>query len=196
MKKRAELIEPRHRRIVPRATRALRTTTPLGGFLQGSDGRTLINGRPTGYLTGACITPKLNARSRVFTSMSENEQPLALVVEDETLLRLHAAGLLEEHGFAVLEAANAAEALTVLQSRGDVRLLFTDIQMPGALDGMDLVREVHARWPRVLLVIASGRIKPPQAEIPDDGRFVSKPYGAQELFREVDDLMRKSSGSD
>jgi CheY-like chemotaxis protein len=128
--------------------------------------------------------------------MSENEQPLALVVEDETLLRLHAAGLLEEHGFAVLEAANAAEALTVLQSRGDVRLLFTDIQMPGALDGMDLVREVHARWPRVLLVIASGRIKPPQAEIPDDGRFVSKPYGAQELFREVDDLMRKSSGSD
>jgi hypothetical protein len=47
-----------------------------------------------------------------------------------------------------------------------------------------------------LVVIASGHIKPPQAEIPDDGRFVSKPYGAQELFREVDDLMRKSSGSD
>ena len=125
--------------------------------------------------------------------MSENEQPVALVVEDETLLRLHAAGLLEEHGFAVLEAANATEALNVLQSRSDVRLLFTDIQMPGNLDGMDLVREVHARWPRVLLVIASGRMKPPQAEIPDDGRFVSKPYGAQELFREVDDLMRKPS---
>ena len=53
------------------------------------------------------------------------------------LLRLHAAGLLEEHGFAVLEAANATEALNVLQSRSDVRLLFTDIQMPGALDGMD-----------------------------------------------------------
>jgi two-component system, response regulator PdtaR len=59
----------------------------------------------------------------------------------------------------------------VLQSRSDVRLLFTDIQTPGALDGMDLVREVHARWPRVLLVIASGRRKPSQAEIPDDGRF-------------------------
>ena len=111
------------------------------------------------------------------------------------LLRLHAAGLLEEHKFAVVEAANAAEALNVLQSRSDVRLLFTDIQMPGNLDGMDLVREVHARWPSVLLVIASGRMKPPQAEIPDDGRFVSKPYGAQELFREVDDLMRKPSES-
>jgi two-component system, response regulator PdtaR len=102
--------------------------------------------------------------------MAEDRYPVALVVEDEMLLRLHAAGLLEERGFAVLEAANATEALNVLQSRSDVRLLFTDIQMPGALDGMDLVREVHARWPRVLLVIASGRRKPSQAEIPDDGR--------------------------
>ena len=103
--------------------------------------------------------------------MAEDRHPVALVVEDEMLLRLHAAGLLEEHGFAVLEAPNATEALNVLQSRSDVRLLFTDIKTPGALDGMDLVREVHARWPRVLLVIASGRRKPSQAEIPDDGRF-------------------------
>ena len=80
----------------------------------------------------------------------------------------------------------------MLQSRGDVRLLFTDVQMPGALDGMDLAREVHARWPRVLLVITSGRIRPSQAEIPDDGRFLSKPYRAAQLFNEVDDLMRKS----
>jgi CheY-like chemotaxis protein len=100
--------------------------------------------------------------------MSENEKPLALVVEDETLLRLHAAGLLEEHGFAAVEAANAAEALNVLQSRSDVRLLFTDIQMPGALDGMDLARAVHARSPCVLLVIASGRIKPRRR---DPGRW-------------------------
>jgi CheY-like chemotaxis protein len=77
--------------------------------------------------------------------MSENEQPVALVVEDETLLRLHAAGLLEEHGFAVVEAANAAEALTVLKSRGDVRLLFTDIQMPGDLDGMTATKW-QRRW--------------------------------------------------
>jgi CheY-like chemotaxis protein len=124
--------------------------------------------------------------------MCEDKHPVALVVEDEVLLRLHAAGLLEEQGFAVVEAANAAEALNVLQSRNDVRLLFTDIQMPGALDGMDLVREAHARWPRVLLVITSGRMKPPQAEIPDDGRFISKPYRAEELFNEVDDLMREA----
>ena len=59
-------------------------------------------------------------------------------MEDEELLRLHAADLLEEHGFRVVEARNAAAALKVLETRDDVRLLFTDIQMPGALDGMDL----------------------------------------------------------
>jgi CheY-like chemotaxis protein len=124
--------------------------------------------------------------------MGEGAHPLALVVDDEELLRLFAAGLLEEHGFDVLGAENAAAALRVLESRHDVRLLFTDIQMPGTLNGMDLAREVHARWPSVLLVIASGQTKPSRAEIPDDGRFVGKPYDAAELFTEVDDLMRKS----
>jgi CheY-like chemotaxis protein len=83
--------------------------------------------------------------------------PLALVVDDEELLRLFAAGLLEEHGFEVLEAENAAAALKVLESHHGVRLLFTDIQMPGVLNGLDLAREVHARWPGVLLVITSGQ---------------------------------------
>lgn len=107
-------------------------------------------------------------------------EPLILVVEDEELLRLHAADLLEEHG--VVEARNADTALKVLESRDDVRLLFTDIQMPGARDGMDLAREVHQRWPHVLLVITSGQKKPAEAEIPDHGRFVAKPYRAADLL--------------
>ena len=73
-----------------------------------------------------------------------------------------------------------------------MRVLFTDIQMPGALNGLDLARVVHARWPNVLLVITSGRARPSYAEIPDDSRFVGKPYGAAELFSEIDDLMEKS----
>jgi DNA-binding response OmpR family regulator len=124
--------------------------------------------------------------------MDKSAHPLALVVEDEELLRLHAACLLEEHGFTVIEAKNADAALRVMETRDEVRLLFTDIQMPGALDGMDLVRQVHDRWPRVLLVIISGQRKPTRAEIPDDGRFVVKPYAGEELFAQVDDLMRKS----
>jgi CheY-like chemotaxis protein len=72
-----------------------------------------------------------------------------------------------------------------------VRLLFTDIQMPGRSDGMDLAREVHARWPHVLLVITSGQVRPRDGEIPDDGRFIGKPYNEADLFNEVDDLMSK-----
>jgi CheY-like chemotaxis protein len=124
--------------------------------------------------------------------MTKTAHPLALVVDDEELLRMFAAGLLEDHGFEVIEAENAAAALRELEAHHDVRLLFTDIQMPGRSNGMDLAREVHERWPKVLLVITSGQARPRDAEIPDDGRFVGKPYNAADLFTEVDDLMSKS----
>jgi CheY-like chemotaxis protein len=123
--------------------------------------------------------------------MCESKPPLAVVVDDNELLRLYAGGLLEDHGFEVVEADSAEAALKVMQSRDGVRLLFTDIQMPGR-DGLDLAREVHARWPNVLLVITSGQMKPARSDIPDDGRFVAKPYQAEDLFGEVDDLMRKT----
>jgi two-component system, response regulator PdtaR len=124
--------------------------------------------------------------------MTKTSHPLAIVVDDEELLRMFAAGLLEDHGFEVIEAEDAAAALREFESHPDVRLLFTDIQMPGTPNGMDLAREVHARWPNVLLVITSGQARPRKAEIPDDGRFIGKPYCAVELFNEVDDLMSKS----
>jgi two-component system, response regulator PdtaR len=127
------------------------------------------------------------------TATQTAPEPLILVVEDQEILRLYAADLLEEHGFRVVEAQNAAAALKVLETRNDVRLLFTDIQMPGALDGMDLAREVHQRWPRVLLVITSGQKKPTEAEIPDHGRFVAKPYRAAELLGQVDDMIHKDN---
>jgi two-component system, response regulator PdtaR len=114
-----------------------------------------------------------------------------LVVEDETLIRLWAADLLEENGFSVIEAKDADAALKVLECRPDVNLLFTDVQMPGSLNGMELAREVHARWPHILLVITSGRERPMRSEIPDDGRFVAKPYSAEELLGQVKDLLHK-----
>ena len=120
-----------------------------------------------------------------------NSKAAILVVEDETLIRLWAADLLEEKGFSVLEAKDAEAALKVLESRPDVKLLFTDVQIPGSLNGMELAREVHARWPHILLVITSGRERPIRAEIPDDGRFVAKPYSADELLGQVTDLLHK-----
>jgi two-component system, response regulator PdtaR len=120
-----------------------------------------------------------------------NSEISILVVEDETLIRLWAADLLEESGFSVLEAENAEGALKILERRPDVKLVFTDVHMPGCLDGMDLAREVHARWPHILLVITSGRERPTPSEIPDDGRFVAKPYCAEELLGQVNDLLHK-----
>lgn len=93
-------------------------------------------------------------------------KPTILVVEDEALIRLHAAIMLEDDGFDVVEAENADAALKLLETRDDVRLLFTDIRMPGSCDGMDLARKVHARWPHILLVITSAHARPTQAEMP------------------------------
>jgi DNA-binding NtrC family response regulator len=119
-------------------------------------------------------------------------KPTFLAIEDDALLRMHAAVLLDDNGFGVVEAKNADAALKMLETRDDVQLLFTDIRMPGSCDGLDLARKVHARWPRVLLVITSGHIRPGQAEIPDDRRFAGKPYRESDSLGEVNDLMRKA----
>jgi two-component system, response regulator PdtaR len=123
------------------------------------------------------------------TQQPNPDRPTVLVAEDSELLRLLASDLLEGHGYTVVEADNAEEAIKVMESRKDVRLLFTDIQMPPGCDGLQLAREVHARWPKVHLVITSGRVQPARAEIADDGRFIRKPYRAKELLEQVDELL-------
>jgi CheY-like chemotaxis protein len=101
--------------------------------------------------------------------------PRVLVVEDEFLVRLVAIDVLREAGFQVLEAADAESAMELLEDTDGVQVLFTDIQMPGAMDGLGLAREVHRRWPNIRLLLTSGRERLTRAEIPDDGRFLSKP---------------------
>jgi CheY-like chemotaxis protein len=97
---------------------------------------------------------------------------VVLVVEDDALLRLDAADQLEGAGFEVVEAANAAQALQVMKTRPDVRVLFTDVEMPGPLDGMELARKVHEQWPNVQLLITSGNKRPAKADIADHGHFL------------------------
>jgi len=119
-----------------------------------------------------------------------DDPSVVLLVEDEMLVRMTAADELEEAGFQVLEATNADVALQVLEARSDeVQVLFTDVDMPGSMDGMELAEQVHARWPHVRLLICSGYARPEPHEIPDDGRFVSKPYHAAMLVRYVHELM-------
>ena len=125
------------------------------------------------------------------TQIPSADHPTILVAEDDVLLRLHATDLLEENGYTVLEANSAEEALKVMETRKDVRLLFTDIQMPPGIDGLELARQVHRRWPKVLLVITSGQMQPTKAEIADDGQFIRKPYRAQELLGKIDAVLKE-----
>ena len=102
--------------------------------------------------------------------------PVILVVDDEPIIRLDAVAIIEDAGFAAFEAADAEEALEIMAAHPDVSVLFTDINMPGPFDGLELARRVHEGWPMVQLVITSGRVVPNPEEIPDHGHFVAKPY--------------------
>jgi CheY-like chemotaxis protein len=108
--------------------------------------------------------------------------PVVLVVEDEGLVRLMAVDLLEDEGFTVIEAATADEAWTILETRDDIAILFTDVEMPGSMNGLDLAGRVAARWPHIRLVITSGRVRLSNQAVPDHGQFVPKPYYSAQLL--------------
>ena len=102
--------------------------------------------------------------------------PVVLIVEDETLIRWGAVKMAEDAGFEVLEAADADEAIEILESRNDIRVVFTDIHMPGSMDGLKLAHAVRDRWPPIKIIVTSGREIPTEHDIPEGGRFLPKPY--------------------
>lgn len=101
---------------------------------------------------------------------------VVLVVEDEPILRLNAAEALKDAGCKAFEAAESQEALNLLVQHPEISVLFTDINMPGERDGLELAELVHQRRPDVRLILTSGRDKPAPADIPGDGQFIAKPY--------------------
>jgi DNA-binding response OmpR family regulator len=105
--------------------------------------------------------------------------------EDEELLRLYAADLLAAAGYKVIDVPSADAALEAMAEQPDIRVLFTDIQMPGKLDGIQLARRVHEKWPEVLLLITSGGRQPAKAEIADHGHFIAKPYLPSDVLNDI-----------
>ncbi|HEX4198492.1 MAG TPA: response regulator [Caulobacteraceae bacterium] len=105
-----------------------------------------------------------------------SKSPIVLVAEDEAMVRQLSVDELEYAGYRVIEAANARQALAVLESGVPVDVLFTDVNMPGEIDGMGLARVVHQRWPDVGLIVTSGRFDIADDELPDEGHFIRKPY--------------------
>ncbi len=120
-------------------------------------------------------------------SNQDRQQPvIVLLVEDEALVRMVVADVLrEEGGFKVVEAANADEALTVLDATEDVRALVTDVEMPGSLDGFTLARVVKQAWPQIGIVVTSGRMAPGPKDLPSGALFMPKPYRPADLLAAV-----------
>jgi two-component sensor histidine kinase/ActR/RegA family two-component response regulator len=118
-------------------------------------------------------------------STGSTEVPNVLIVEDEMVLRMRAVDIVEDAGFHPVEAVNADEAISILESRSDISLLFTDIQMPGSMDGLKLAHAVHDRWPAIKIILVSGQVKPSDAETPADSRFFGKPLGVEQMIAEL-----------
>ena len=115
--------------------------------------------------------------------------PNVLVVEDEMVLRMRAVDIVEDAGFHPVEAVNADEAISILESRSDISLLFTDIQMPGSIDGLKLAHAVHERWPAIKIILVSGQVKPSDAERPENSRFFGKPLGVAQMIAELQNMV-------
>jgi CheY-like chemotaxis protein len=111
--------------------------------------------------------------------------PVVLVVEDEPLLRMLAVEVVEEAGFIAIEARDADEAVILLESRTDITLLFTDINMPGSMDGLKLAHAVRDRWPPIKILVVSGKQQPRSSDLPSNSCFLGKPYQAATLVEEL-----------
>lgn len=104
------------------------------------------------------------------------KRPVVLIVEDESLLRMDAVDMIVAAGFEAVEAANADQAIDILEARRDIAVVFTDIQMPGSMDGLKLARAVRGRWPPIKIVATSGLVNVRETDLPEGGRFLPKPY--------------------
>ena len=109
------------------------------------------------------------------------EASLVLVVEDDDLVRLCAVEMLEDAGFAVVDARHADEAWFILHERSDIGAIFTDVDMPGSMCGVTLAARVYENWPDIRLILTSGRHRFDDREVPDHGLFVPKPYSATQV---------------
>jgi CheY-like chemotaxis protein len=116
------------------------------------------------------------------------ERPIVLVVEDEFLIRQYAVEMINEAGFEAIEAANADEAIEILECRSDIRIVFTDVHMPGSIDGLRLAHAVRDRWPPIKLIVTSGHMTVGERALPPGGRFFSKPYQPSEIGRALHEL--------
>jgi DNA-binding NtrC family response regulator len=122
--------------------------------------------------------------------MTDDTTPHALVVDDDALIRMDAADIIEEAGFRPLEAYDVDSGIVVLEaSADDIQLLFTDVQMPGSRDGFALARECAKRWPHIKILVASGQATPGPDDLPEGSVFIGKPFSAEVVHTRLIELL-------
>ena len=129
------------------------------------------------------------------TQASNPSKIAVLVVEDEPFIRLDAVDMVEEAGFRVYEAADAAEAIRQIEAHPEIEVLFTDVDMPGLMDGLHLARYVHDRWPPMKIVVTSGHHRLAEADLPGEGVFFSKPYLHAKVCAALKNFSRPDAGA-
>src|SRR6266550_7651603 len=112
---------------------------------------------------------------------SATERPVILIVEDEFLIQMHAAEMIKQAGYDVVEAMNADDAIAILETRRDIRVVFTDVRIPGSMDGLKLAHAVRHRWPPVQIVATSAYHLTLKDELPAGSVFLPKPYTEREI---------------
>src|ERR1700730_12116311 len=115
----------------------------------------------------------------------QRPSPVVLVVDDEEILRSLAVSLVEDAGFQAVEAANADQAIAILEKRSDITMLFTDVNMPGSMNGLKLAHAVRNRWPPIKILIVSGHVDLREGDIPTHSRFFCKPYQPEMVISEL-----------
>jgi CheY-like chemotaxis protein len=116
-------------------------------------------------------------------------RPVVLIVEDEVLLRWTAVAIIEEAGFDVVEAGTGIEAVSVLEKRSDIRTVFTDVEMPGSINGIQLAHLISTRWPSIGIMATSGKFRLREDDLPAGARFLHKPYAVANLTDTLKELM-------
>ena len=117
------------------------------------------------------------------------KRAVILIVEDDVLIRMDAAQMIGGGEFDVIEAGNADEAIEILETRSDISVVFTDIQMPGSMDGLKLAAAVRDRWPPIKIVATSGHVTIGRDDLPDGGRFLRKPYSPAEILNALREVV-------
>lgn len=124
-------------------------------------------------------------------SAPSSPEPAVLVCEDEELVRINSCESLEDAGLKVLEAANATEALALIEAHPEIRVLVTDVKMPGWMSGIDLARLVGKNWPEISILVTSAYYTAEDGELPENMTLFPKPFSPEALAREVRLLMKR-----